>query len=124
MRLRSLALALSLVCLVGAGACSTSSSRGPNGAATAVMPPTTLRVVNNGYLDMDVFAVRDAGQRIRLGTATGSSTTVLKIPADVLVGISTQLRFIADPIGGTRNSVSTSILVNPGDQVTLTIPPS
>jgi hypothetical protein len=33
------------------------------------------------------------------------------------------LRFIADPIGGARPSVSEEITVAPGDSVVLTIPP-
>jgi hypothetical protein len=36
----------------------------------------------------------------------------------------TQLRFIADPIGSTRASVSEEITVAPGDTVMMTIPPS
>ncbi|HEV2642397.1 MAG TPA: hypothetical protein VGT98_06810, partial [Candidatus Elarobacter sp.] len=84
---------------------------------------TTLSVVNQAYLDMNVYVLRDGGQRIRLGTATGNQTTVLTIPSDVLFG-PTPLRFVADPIGGTRASVSTSILVNPGDQVEMRIPPN
>jgi hypothetical protein len=35
----------------------------------------------------------------------------------------TPLRFIADPIGGNRASVSQEITVVPGDTVVLTIPP-
>jgi hypothetical protein len=32
------------------------------------------------------------------------------------------LRFLADPIGGNRAPVSDEIAVEPGDEVTLTIP--
>jgi hypothetical protein len=35
----------------------------------------------------------------------------------------TPLRFIADPIGGRRASVSQEITVSPGDTVVMTIPP-
>jgi hypothetical protein len=124
MRFKPVALALALSCLGGAAACAGTSSAGAGGTATP-RPVTTLNVQNQGSLDMNVYVVRGpVGQRIRLGTATGNSTTKLKIPSDMLLGTSTSLRFIADPIGGTRRSISSEILVNPGDEVTLQIPPS
>ena len=60
---------------------------------------------------------------IRLGTATGSQTTTFTIPKYLLHGTRT-LRFLADPIGSSRTPVSDEITVQPGDQVTLQIPPS
>lgn len=84
-------------------------------------PRTILEVDNRGFADMTVYVI-NAGQRIRLGTATGNSTTKLTIPPSVLTG-ARQLQFLADPIGGRRTAVSDQIYVSPGDQVTLTIPP-
>jgi hypothetical protein len=55
---------------------------------------TVLQMENLGFQDMDVYAVRR-----------------------------TTLRFIADPIGGRRASVSQEITVGPGDTVVMTIPP-
>ncbi|MGZ8493657.1 MAG: hypothetical protein ACXWZS_15760, partial [Gemmatirosa sp.] len=74
--------------------------------------PTTLRVRNQGFLDVNVYAVR-GGQRVRLGTVTGNSTQVLRIPAFLLNGI-TPLRFQADPIGNQRAPTSEEIVVSPG----------
>lgn len=127
MRLKTDSLALSLaLALAGVGAvagCTHTSTNSAGGTATPV-EATTLKVVNQGSLDMDVYVLRaPVGQRIRLGTATGNSTTKMHIPNDVMLGSSTSLRFVADPIGGTRPSVSSSILVTPGDEVTLEIPP-
>jgi hypothetical protein len=127
MRLKSIALALVLSCLgtaVGATVgCARTSSSGAGGTA-APEQATTVKVVNQAYLDMNVYVSRaPEGQRIRLGTATANSTTILKIPAGVLVGANTSLRFIADPIGSPRRSVSSEILVTQGDEVTLQIPP-
>ena len=124
MRMKTVALALALTCLGGGyTACSRASSSGAGGAA-APEAATTLKVDNQGSLDMDVYVVRaPAGQRIRLGTATAAAVTKMKIPSDVLIGANTSLRFIADPIGGLRPSVSSSILVTRGDEVTLQIPP-
>jgi hypothetical protein len=78
------------------------------------MPPWEL-------LDMNIFASR-SGARVRLGTATGNRKTNLSIPSTVMSGL-TSLRFIADPIGGNRASVSQEITVAPGDTVVMTIPP-
>jgi hypothetical protein len=123
MRLKTVALALGLMCLGGAAACTRTSSSGAGGAA-APEQVTTLKVDNQGSLDMDVYVVRSpGGQRIRLGTATAVSVTKMTIPSDVLIGANTSLRFIADPIGGVRPSISSSILVTRGDEVTLQIPP-
>jgi hypothetical protein len=83
--------------------------------------PTVLQVDNQGFLDMSVYASR-SGQRIRLGIATGNSKTNLTIPPTIVSGL-TPLRFVADPIGGRRASVSQEITVAPGDTVVLTIPP-
>jgi hypothetical protein len=81
----------------------------------------TIRVDNEGFSDMTVYAVRSA-QRVRLGLAPGHANTIFTVPSALMNGL-TQLRFIADPIGGARASVSEEITVAPGDSVTLTIPP-
>ena len=104
--------------LLSAGACSTLRHNPDINAQTG---PTTLVVDNQGFIDMNVYALRSS-QRIRLGTATGAHKTTLTIPPSLVTGIST-LRFIADPIGGTRASVSEEITVAPGDTVGLMIPP-
>jgi hypothetical protein len=81
----------------------------------------SIRVDNEGFSDMTVYAVRSA-QRVRLGLAPGHANTIFTVPSALMNGL-TQLRFIADPIGGARASVSEEITVAPGDSVTLTIPP-
>lgn len=122
MRLKSLALALAIGSLLGVGACKSGSRSGAQNAAMPANSRTTLQVVNQRFLDMDVFVVPQNGARLRLGTATGNSTTNMVIPSSVIFG-TTQMHFVADPIGGPGASVSQSILVTPGDQVTLTITP-
>jgi hypothetical protein len=104
--------------LLTAGACSTFRHNTDINAQTG---PTALVVDNQGFIDMSIYAVRSS-QRIRLGTATGAHKTTLTIPPSLVSGINT-LRFIADPIGGTRASVSEEITVVPGDTVGLMIPP-
>jgi hypothetical protein len=92
------------------------------GSASPQNEPTILQVDNQGFLDMTVYAIRNS-QRVRLGSATGNSKTNLTIPSDIVFGL-TPLRFIADPIGGNRASVSQEITVAPGDTVVMTIPPN
>jgi hypothetical protein len=84
-------------------------------------PATVLRVENQGVLDMTVYVMRGA-EKVRLGIAAGLKTTDLPVPANVVFGAST-LRFVGDPIGSNRNSVSDEIIVSPGDTVTWTIRP-
>jgi hypothetical protein len=83
--------------------------------------PTTLEVTNQGFADMTIYVVQ-SGQRIRLGLATGNATVQFVIPRAVVNSPAIQLRFIADPIGGTRAPISDEITVSPGDHVQLTIP--
>ena len=115
MSFRVLAASMTLLVL---GACSGFK----RGSGTAdVNQPTIVQVDNRGFLDMAVYAARSV-ERIRLGTATGNSKTNLRIPSSLVNGL-TPLRFIADPIGASRASVSEEITVAPGDTVVLTIPP-
>lgn len=109
--------ALSLFLLVIA-ACN-GMARGSGSSEQSVQ--TALRVDNQSFSDMTVYAARSA-QRVRLGLAPGHASTVFTVPRGLMNGM-TQLRFIADPIGGVRPSVSEEITVAPGDSVVLLIPP-
>jgi hypothetical protein len=84
---------------------------------------TTLEVTNQWFADMDIYVVQ-SGQRIRLGLATGNSTSDFVIPSAIVNGAAIRLRFIASPIGGTHSPVSDEITVSPGDNLQLTIPPA
>jgi hypothetical protein len=112
------AIAFALL-LLGASACTTFSH---GAGAPDQSYPTVVQVDNQGFLDMNIYAARSS-QRVRLGTAAGNSKTNLRIPPGLVTGL-TPLRFIADPIGGTRASVSMEITVAPSDTVVLTIPPA
>jgi hypothetical protein len=92
--------------------------------APETQEPTTLKVKNQGFLDMTIYVVSSGGQRIRLGLATGNSTTSFVIPRSIVNGGATPLRFIANPVGGPGPSVSDELTVSPGDQAELTIPPA
>lgn len=120
MRLKPTAIIFALACL-GTSACTRSQS--PRAGAAPAPLVTKLEVDNQAFLDMNIYVLRDGGARLRLGTATGNSKTTLTIPDMVMLSGATPLKFVADPIGGRRTSVSSSVIVNPGDIVTLRIPP-
>jgi hypothetical protein len=92
-------------------------------ASTSASPndPAMVQVENRGFADMVIYAVSGA-QRVRLGIATGNSTKSFTIPAALVRGAG-PLRFLADPIGGRRTPITEDIVVQPGDIVSLTIPP-
>ncbi|HSJ05516.1 MAG TPA: hypothetical protein VK936_02365 [Longimicrobiales bacterium] len=81
-----------------------------------------LRVENRSWSDMRVYVLTTAGQRTRLGTVNGSSTSTLRIPASIVSG-GRELVFEVDPVGSRATATSFSIFVRPGETVTLTIPP-
>lgn len=83
---------------------------------------TAVRVVNQSYLDMNVYVVR-GGQRLRLGTVTGLSTQVFMLRPD-MIGPAAEVQFEVHPIGGRGNPRTERITVYPGDVVELMIPPS
>jgi hypothetical protein len=84
-------------------------------------PTTYVRVANQSWLDMNVYVLRSS-QRIRLGTVSANATQRFALPQNLVFG-ATPLRFSADPIGSSRVASSFEIVVSPGDEVTLTIPP-
>ena len=82
---------------------------------------TVVVVDNRGYSDMTIYVVSGA-RRTRVGTAGGLRQTSLTIPPSS-IGNGGSISFVADPIGGTRQSFSTEVYVRAGETITLTIPP-
>jgi hypothetical protein len=113
---RRLVLPFVLLALVAGCAPRTRSNRPP-----MANPPTYVRVTNQSWLDMNVYVLRSS-QRIRLGTVGANQTTRFNLPSNLIFG-ATPLRFMVDPIGSSRTAQSFEIVVSPGDEVTLTIPP-
>jgi len=111
------------ICLAVLGTVS-ACARSSRTAATDEVPSeiTQLRVQNQAFLDMNIYVLRGA-ERVRIGQATSNTTTTLRIPPSLLTG-PTPLRFLADPIGSSRTPVSSEMLVKPGEEVQMTIPPS
>lgn len=110
-----------IVILTGCAFLAACAASGTGRNAAEQREPAIVIVDNQGFLDMTVYALRGA-QRIRLGTAMGLSKTRFTLPRGILFG-ATPLRFLADPIGGTRTPVSEEITVSEGEEVVLTIPP-
>ena len=113
----SLLIQASLIVVLATAAC----AGGSRETAPEPTESAAVQVQNQGFSDMVVYAV-NGGQRIRLGLATGNSTNTFTIPRHLIRGAG-GIRFLADPVGGTRTPVSEEMTVNPGDIVTLTIPP-
>jgi hypothetical protein len=107
--------------MLGVAALSTGCGGRSRTAEPSSESPAILEVENRGFADMVIYAV-SGSQRIRLGLATGNSTKSFPLPSSLIRGAG-PLRFLADPIGGTRAPVSEEMVVQPGDVVTLTIPP-
>jgi hypothetical protein len=81
---------------------------------------TKLRVDNQNLADMTIYAY-NGSQRVRLGRASGNTTTDLVIPSSIVSGV-TQLRFFAEPMGNQRGYLSEPIPVQPGDLVDFFVP--
>jgi hypothetical protein len=107
-------LVILLGTVIACGARSTESGPAPSESAM-------VQVQNQSFSDMVVYAV-SGGQRIRLGLATGNSTKSFPIPQH-LVRTGGTIRFQADPVGSNRAPLSEEMTVQPGDVVSLTIPP-
>ena len=82
---------------------------------------TTVKVVNDNVVDMNVF-VRNEAQQFRLGMVTGGHTDVFTIPP-AMVHFQTTLTFEMRPIGGGSRTRSDVVTLNPGDHITLMISP-
>jgi hypothetical protein len=115
--MRSAGIFAGIMLAVSAGCHGSKPDTGPAPDAGA-----TLTVENQGFTDMTIYAVSGSVGRVRLGLVVGNTTQRIPIPG-YLVRSGGTLRFIADPVGGSRTPVSDELLVSPGDNLTLTIPP-
>ncbi len=92
----------------------------PQSAADSSEASTVLRVINQSLYDMDIYMVRQSGDRVRLGSVMSSRTEDLTIPPGLIFGVSS-VRFIARPFLGRGAEISQDITVSAGDIVKLTI---
>jgi len=109
--------------LIAAGAALTTATAcsHTDEAAGDVSPSNAVfvKVANNNYLDMDVFAVI-RGVSTRLGMVTGNGSGNFVIPNGV--GAS-DVRIIANPIGANGRATTGALAVSPGQTIEFRIGP-
>jgi hypothetical protein len=106
---------LSIGMAVPVGAC------GHSGQASGEVAPATaigLRVRNDNFLDMDVYAV-SAGLATRVGTVTGNTSRNFVL--DGSMADRQDLRIVATPIGGNGRASTGTIAVSAGQTIDFTI---
>jgi hypothetical protein len=82
-----------------------------------------VRIDNRASLDMDIYALRNDGERVRLGFVSGGETAVFALPATVTSGTTT-IRFEARPVRRGGESVISEIFgVHIGEEITWSISP-
>jgi len=115
-RLRLLVVTLAIGATVPmAGACAhTAQASGDVAPSTAI----GLRVRNDNFLDMDVYAISE-GLATRLGTVTGNSRHNFVLDASVADG--RDFRIVATPVGGNGRATTGNIAVSPGQLIDFTI---
>lgn len=121
MKSRFARLAAVVAMIAGIAACSQGAKHARDNGE--LQPVTRVRVENQAFLDMNVYVLSDGGGRTRLGTVTGNTNQEFVIPA-YIIGPANSVRFLVEPIGSSRAPISNSLSVQPGQTVTLTIPPN
>ena len=116
MRARDFVVGLSLALVTGIAA---SACARTNEAAGTVVPANVvgLRVQNNNFLDVDVYAVSQ-GVPTRLGTVTGNSTRDFVVDGSL---VTQDFRVIATPIGARGQASTGAIIVSPGQTIEFTV---
>ena len=78
-----------------------------------------LEIDNHNWLDVIIYAVHD-GERSRVGIANASSQSSFVLPAR-LVGQGHEIRLLGHPIGGTSNTFTETVTVQPGQYIEWTL---
>jgi len=79
-----------------------------------------LRVVNDNYSDVDVYAFRN-GVRTRIGSVSGNSSQSFNLNPSLFP--TNDVAIVAVPIGGFGAASSGRLSVSPGDQIEFRIMP-
>src|SRR5262245_45099807 len=84
--------------------------------------PVTVQITSDHPQDVTVYVI-DNGIRYRLGMLTTAQTQRFKLPAGVsLTG--RDLKVLVHPIGGGGDYMTENFVVNPGDEVRVSIKPA
>ena len=89
-------------------------------ASGTVAPLTAigLRVRNDNFLDVDVYAISE-GLATRLGTVTGNSRRNFVLDASMADG--QDFRIVATPVGGNGRASTGTLAVSPGQLIDFTV---
>lgn len=116
-------LSVALTAAGVAGGCATGRGAGTYDELTSAQPApehaATVRVENNNWQDVDVYAIR-SGQKIRLGMVTSMTSTDFALPASLLTG-SPNVQLYIHPIGTNGGYLSQSMLVAAGQTIDLRV---
>ena len=120
MMLMALRIPLLLLLLITACGRGTAPVAGPDPDATE---QTRARIENRASVDMDVYLIRNDGQRIRLGFVAGGETSTFALPATLTAG-AMSIRFEARPVRRSGQTVmSEPFGVSRGEEITWSISP-
>lgn len=78
-----------------------------------------LNVVNHNYLDVVIYVVHD-GVQTRVGTATGSSATLVFLPSRLL-GQGREIQLRGSAIGSRAYALTEILVVQPGQYIEWTL---
>jgi hypothetical protein len=114
---------LALASLAGALLLPASGCKSLFGRTTSPQPGARLSFVNQSTDQASVFAVATSGEQYRIGSVPAGRTETLTIPHSVL-GSGPTVTIVARRLATTRGVSSGPITVRPGDEFTITLPPS
>jgi hypothetical protein len=118
---RSYAITLLALSVLGASACTTSRTTHSNARAGSVEPatgPLLVQVRNQNVLDVAVYVLKGT-TRFRVGTVSAMSDGVLRLPPSTEVNGS--VRLLIDPIGSGEVYVTDALLLARDQQVEVTV---
>jgi hypothetical protein len=118
--MRSTVASLALVALATAPARSAAQTQVEADRSAREDEAPVLRVVNNNWLDMHIYASRATGPLQSLGVVGTFDTAVFRLPVSA-IDAAAGLRIVADPIGGFDAYVSPDILTSAGSEVVVTL---
>jgi hypothetical protein len=89
------------------------------GSSSRLTAEPTIRVQNQNWSDVVVYAVR-SGRRHRLGMVTSMSSARFRLPRGLAMGTG-ELQLVADAIGSSRGFTSGPIHVSNGQEIALNV---
>lgn len=110
---RTSRLLIILVTVLVLGGCASMGSGGGE-------PYATLVIENDGTATVTVYALRSSGTRMRIGqvTALGRGEFAIR---QYMVGGSSQLQLLIDPMGSRRSYPTRSVYISEGEVVRLVV---